>query len=173
MGAILSLFLRLFALLTGNVGSSDGTTVPPGPGWKVASVTTYTSYPECCTNSVVDQTECTDFSACDYQGLFAFLPDRQSKEWVQNNAVCAFFTTHGDLDTYKNQVIRIDKRSTDGSSIVVECNVVDTCADSDCNGCCTTNAGQAGYLIDMEYWTVLRSYGNIDAADGQVYFQLV
>ena len=78
----------------------------------------------------------------------------------------AFFTTHGDINAYKNQKIRIDKGSK-----TVECNVVDTCADADCDGCCTENAGASGYLIDMEYWTVLRDYGE-GQAYGQVCFQL-
>jgi hypothetical protein len=31
--------------------------------------------------------------------------------------------------------------------------IVDTCADSDCSGCCTANKGSAEALIDLESYT--------------------
>jgi hypothetical protein len=30
---------------------------------------------------------------------------------------------------------------------------IDTCSDSDCNGCCTQNLGNADRLIDIEKYT--------------------
>jgi hypothetical protein len=35
-------------------------------------------------------------------------------------------------------------------------NVIDTCADSDCDGCCTENQGQNDALIDLESFTNAR-----------------
>jgi hypothetical protein len=51
-------------------------------------------------------------------------------------------------------------------SIVVT--VLDTCGDSDCNGCCTRNRGNADALIDIESFTNARwgvSDGRIQWAD--------
>eukprot|EP00310_Coccolithus_braarudii_P005729 CAMPEP_0183373200 /NCGR_PEP_ID=MMETSP0164_2-20130417/110755_1 /TAXON_ID=221442 /ORGANISM="Coccolithus pelagicus ssp braarudi, Strain PLY182g" /LENGTH=75 /DNA_ID=CAMNT_0025550041 /DNA_START=6 /DNA_END=233 /DNA_ORIENTATION=+ len=53
--------------------------------------------------------------------------------------------------------------------------VVDTCGDSDCDGCCTKNAKPSGNLIDMEYWTVKHYFpsGNPeDHADGTLCWKL-
>ena len=146
-------------------GGSGGGNTPCPAGWTEASLTTYTSFPACCSDPNADPAECTDYSGCDYQGQFAFIPE-QTEDWVQQNDVCAFATTHGDINTYANQKILIDKWDK-----TIECNVVDTCADSDCDGCCTENAGESGYLIDMEYWTVQRYYGDGNAY-GQACFQL-
>jgi hypothetical protein len=48
--------------------------------------------------------------------------------------------------------------------------VADTCSDRDCNGCCTKNARPTGFLLDMEYWTVLNNFGSLDTADGSISF---
>ena len=38
--------------------------------------------------------------------------------------------------------------------------VVDTCDDSDCSGCCSKNANRnGGFLIDLEYHTAKRFWG--------------
>jgi hypothetical protein len=68
---------------------------------------------------------------------------------------------------YENQKILISKYG-----MIIECNVYDTCGDQDCDGCCTENAGSSGYLIDMEYWTVNRNYGDGNAY-GEACFQVV
>jgi hypothetical protein len=36
------------------------------------------------------------------------------------------------------------------------------CSDSDCDGCCTENAGDIGFLIDIEKYTRERFDGNGD-----------
>jgi hypothetical protein len=44
--------------------------------------------------------------------------------------------------------------------------IADTCGNSDCDGCCSTNADPTtGYLIDMEYNTAIRHFGSIECAD--------
>ena len=165
MGAILSFFVNLIASWIGAPTIDGGGGRCPA-GWKPAALTTYTSFPACCQNPNADPTECNDYSGCDYQGQFAFLPDTQTEAWVRQNDICAFFTVHGDLNNYKNKVIWIDKYDQ-----TIRCNVLDTCADSDCDGCCTENAGESGYLIDMEYWTVRRYYGDGNAY-GEACFKL-
>jgi hypothetical protein len=51
------------------------------------------------------------------------------------------------------------KNLSNGQTLDVQ--VVDTCGDHDCGGCCTRNAKQRGgdTLIDLEYHTAKRFYG--------------
>ena len=140
-------------------------------GWTPASWTTYTSYAPCCQNSPnydpnADRTECDYYSACDYSGDFAYV-GHKSYNWVKNNNIVAMFSTTNNA-SYGNKRIRISAKGK-----TMEAQVVDTCGDGDCNGCCTTNAQPSGYLIDMEYWTVVRNFQDISAASGQICWQLV
>ena len=57
----------------------------------------------------------------------------------------------------------------DGVSFVAT--ILDTCRDSDCNGCCTRNA-KNGHLVDMEYYTVMRNFKKLSEADGTISFQV-
>ncbi len=50
--------------------------------------------------------------------------------------------------------------------------IADTCSDNDCNGCCTRNANARGYLVDMEYWTVISNFGSTEHADGEISFTI-
>lgn len=50
--------------------------------------------------------------------------------------------------------------------------IADTCANSDCGNCCSKNARPSGYLVDMEYWTVINTFGSVDAATGSIYFSV-
>jgi hypothetical protein len=164
---------------TGRWCTSGGGAPTPGvgggecpPGWNQASWTTYTSYAPCCEDSPnydpsADTTECELYSACDYTGQFAYI-EQKSFEWVQNNNIVAFFSTQGDNSDFGNKMIRIAASGT-----TVEALVADTCGDDDCNMCCSTNAEPSGYLVDMEYWTVVNNFGDISAAQGQTCWQLV
>jgi hypothetical protein len=143
-----------------------------GDGWTPASWTTFTSYALCCEgtpyyDSSADKTECEEYNACSYPGDFAYI-GHKSYNFVESNNLISFYSTHGDNSSYGNQRIRIAARGT-----TVEAIVADTCGDSDCNGCCTENASPSGYLVDMEYHTVVNNFGDIGAASGQVCWQLV
>jgi hypothetical protein len=143
-------------------------------GYTAASWTTYTSYAACCQDSPnydpnADTTECDLYNACAYTGDFAYI-GHQSYEYVSTNNLVAFFSTHGDNASYGNQQIRVLMPS---SGQTVDALVADTCGDSDCNGCCTTNAQPSGYLVDMEYWTVVNNFGADAVASGQVCWKLV
>jgi hypothetical protein len=99
-------------------------------------------------------------------------PPKNRCSWVRSHNVCALFSSHEDDDIdadYANQKIRVRKG---GGHPTFLCSVYDTCSDADCDGCCTRNAGTSGYLLDVEYWTVLRQYKDIDVADGNVCFQM-
>ena len=143
-----------------------------GSGWTPAGWTTYTSYAACCPDSPnfdpnADTTECDEFSACSYTGDFAYI-GHQSYNYVRSNNLIAFFSTHGDNASFGNKRIRISALGK-----TVEGLIADTCGDGDCDGCCTQNAGSSGYLVDMEYHTVVNNFGSIGAAQGQVCWQLI
>jgi hypothetical protein len=142
------------------------------PGWKQASWTHYISYAPCCEDSPnydpsADTTECDLYSACDYTGQFAY-GGQKPFNWVQSNNIVAFFSTYNDNTSFGNKRIRVS-----AAGKTVEALVLDTCADSDCDGCCTGNANPSGYLVDMEYWTVVNNFGDISTAQGQICWQLV
>ena len=50
----------------------------------------------------------------------------------------------------------------------IDATVYDKCADSDCEGCCTQNAGELGFLIDIESYTCERLSGTKDGCDGVI-----
>lgn len=162
--------------------SSAGPPPPPPPpvgggecgdGWTQASWTTYTSYAPCCRDSPTydpsaDTTECWKYSACSYLGDFAYI-GHKSYDFVRSNNLISFWSAHGDGgQSFGNKKIRI---AAGGKTI--EALVADTCGDGDCDGCCTDNASPSGYLVDMEYHTVVNNFGSIDAVGGQVCWQLV
>lgn len=49
--------------------------------------------------------------------------------------------------------------------------IADTCGNSDCNNCCAKNSNpMTGYLIDMEYYTLMRIFGTTACTDYQKTF---
>jgi hypothetical protein len=142
------------------------------PGWKEASWTHFNSYAPCCEDSpnydpTADRTECDNFSACDNIGQLAY-SGQQSLEWVQNNSIISFFSIDGDNTSFGNKTMRVS-----AAGLTVEALVADTCVDSECDGCCSNNADPSGYLVDMEYWTVMNNFGPDVVAHGQICWQLV
>lgn len=134
-----------------------------GGSWKKATATWYTSYPECCHNKSVDQSECDDYSGCKYEGMFAAFDGKKSKEWVQANNIVAFYASPNSQNRkewakrWKNKKLRLRNPKT-GKTLDVT--VVDTCDDKDCSGCCSKNANKnGGFLIDLERNTAERFYG--------------
>ncbi len=65
-----------------------------------------------------------------------------------------------DFDTYKHKTLRL----TQGDK-TIDAVVYDMCSDSDCNGCCTQNAGELGFLIDVESYTAERFGVNSGTVD--------
>ncbi|KAJ6646236.1 hypothetical protein Bhyg_01447 [Pseudolycoriella hygida] len=135
-----------------------------------ARLSNYCSFPPCCKSEInppytnaekkscPGHSECDDFNGCTYQGEFAFC-GKKSHDYVIGTNIVSFFSTHGDVNKYKNKKLRI----TQGSK-TIDAIVCDTCSDNDCRGCCTKNAGESGYLIDMESNT----YARFGATDGPV-----
>jgi hypothetical protein len=114
----------------------------PGLVWKTGSKTNYTSYPE------PGSEECIVYSGCKYEGLFAACTGKKPIAWVKSQNIAAFFPGFESVRLH-DLCIRAG-----GKTMVVT--VYDTCADSDCNGCCSRNQGRADALIDLESFTNAR-----------------
>ena len=128
----------------GSAGGADSTAACNNTNlvWKSANKTNYTSYPD------PGSEECIKYNGCTWAGQFAACDDTKSEDWVAaHNIVSAF----PDFDTLKLHDLCLRK----GQKLIVV-TVLDTCADSDCSGCCTQNKGSADELIDIESYTDAR-----------------
>lgn len=126
------------------LSGSGGGTQPPATGWQRANLTHYTSYPD------PGSEECIKYNGCTWAGYFAFLDGKQPESWVQANNIVAMYPNGS---AYAHKTLEIRK-----NGVTIRAKVYDTCADSDCSGCCTQNANQngIGVLIDMEKYTMQR-----------------
>ena len=117
--------------------------------WNKANLTWYTSWPE------PGSEECEDYNGCTWAGWFAGLDEQQTEEWVSEHNIIAIHEK--DFDTYKLKTFRLRKNGH-----TIDAVVYDKCADSDCDSCCTKNAGKIGFLIDIESYTRARfnNYGS-------------
>ena len=129
--------------------SSDAAEPSADTVWNRAVLTWYTSWPE------PGSEECEDYNGCTWAGWFAGLEDQQTEEWVSEHNIIAIHEK--DWDTYKLKTFRLRK-----GGHTIDAVVYDKCADDDCDGCCTKNAGKVGFLIDIESYTRQRfnNYGS-------------
>lgn len=123
--------------------------------WNRAALTWYTSWPE------PGSEECEDYNGCTWAGWFAGLEDQQTEEWVSEHNIIAIHEK--DWNTYKLKTFRLRK-----GGYTIDAVVYDKCADSDCDGCRTKNAGELGFLIDIESYTCERLSGTKDGCDGVI-----
>jgi hypothetical protein len=120
-------------------GSGGGTDCSsPGLVWKTANETVFESYPP------PGSAECIQYSGCMYEGQFQECSKTVPLSWVQSHNIVSVFP---DISKYAYHNLCLKDDST-GKTIVVI--ALDTCADSDCSGCCTQNRGSANELIDVE-----------------------
>ena len=117
--------------------------------WHQANLTWYTSWPE------PGSEECVEYNGCTWAGYFAGVEGQMTEEWVSQHNIIAVHEK--DWEKYKLKTFRL---RMNGSTI--DAVVYDKCADSDCDGCCTENAGEIGFLIDIEKYTRERFEGNGD-----------
>ena len=117
--------------------------------WHQANLTWYTSWPE------PDSEECIEYNGCTWAGYFAGVEGQMTEEWVSEHNIIAVHEK--DWKKYKLKTFRL---RMNGSTI--DAVVYDMCSDSDCDGCCTENAGEIGFLIDIEKYTRERFDGNGD-----------
>ena len=117
--------------------------------WHQANLTWYTSWPE------PGSEECIEYNGCTWAGYFAGVEGQMTEEWVKEHNIIAVHEK--DWKKYKLKTFRL---RMNGSTI--DAVVCDMCSDSDCDGCCTENAGEIGFLIDIEKYTRERFDGNGD-----------
>jgi len=117
--------------------------------WHQANLTWYTSWPE------PGSEECIEYNGCTWAGYFAGVEGQMTEEWVSQHNIIAVHEK--DFEKYKLKTFRL---RMNGSTI--DAVVYDMCSDSDCDGCCTENAGEIGFLIDIEKYTRERFDGNGD-----------
>jgi len=152
-------------LATGGKAASGGATAVGGASsialcnstslvWKSANKTNYTSYPD------PGSEECIKYNGCAWAGQFAACNGTKSEAWVAAHDIVSAFP---DFTALKLHDLCLRK----GQKLIVV-TVLDTCADSDCSGCCTQNKGSADQLIDIESYTNTRwgvTDGPIEWAD--------
>jgi hypothetical protein len=139
-------------VVSGDAGNADCDA--PGLVWKTANKTNYTSYPD------PGSEECIKYNGCMWAGQFAACSGTKTEAWVSAHNIVAAFPDFTKLSLH-------DLCLRKGSKTIVV-TVLDTCGDSDCNGCCTQNKGAADELIDVESYTNERwgvADGRIDWAD--------
>ena len=116
--------------------------------WKNARKTHYTSHPD------PGSEECIVYNGCMWAGWFAGCSGQRTDEWVASHNIAAVFPNFESLNGHL-----LCLRSGETKMIV---NVIDTCGDSDCDGCCTQNQGANDALVDLESHTNAR-WGLIDS----------
>lgn len=127
---------------SGSDGGPESGCDAPGLLWRSGNKTNYTSYPE------PGSPECVEFNGCMWEGLFAGCDGKQTEAWVAAHDIAAVFPGYNQLAGHQ-----LCLRSGARRMVVY---VLDTCADSDCSGCCTENQGSADALIDLESYTDAR-----------------
>jgi hypothetical protein len=123
-----------------------GTAAPPDDGggeWKQANLTNFTSYPD------PGSDECENYNGCMWAGYFAFVDGKKSEQWVSEHNIIAIHSK--DADEYALKTLRLKQGSHQ-----IDATVYDMCSDSDCDGCCTENSSETGFLIDIESYTMDR-----------------
>lgn len=126
----------------------------PNLEWKTARKTWYESYPD------PNSEECIEYNGCTWEGQFAACSGKKPESWVAEHNIASAFPDFADLRLH-------DLCLRKGTNTIIV-TVLDTCADSDCDGCCTTNLGTMDQLIDLESYTNERwgvADGSIEWAD--------
>ena len=131
------------------VASPESSSTVADTVWHQANLTWYTSWPE------PGSEECIEYNGCTWAGYFAGVEGQMTEEWVKEHNIIAVHEK--DWKKYKLKTFRL---RMNGSTI--DAVVYDMCSDSDCDGCCTENAGEIGFLIDIEKYTRERFDGNGD-----------
>jgi hypothetical protein len=113
-------------------------------------------------------------------GEFAIYEAPKTIEYVKANNIISFFALNDPfiIEQYGGKNIRLTTlTASDGQApVVFEGVIADTCADSDCNNCCTENTldYDEEFLVDLEYWTAINNLGgNLTRADGFIQFEIL
>ena len=137
--------------------SSSSTTAaaPADTVWNKAYLTWYISWPD------PGSEECVKYNGCEWAGYFAGIEGQQTEQWVSEHNIISIHEK--DWDKYNGKTFRLRQNGH-----IIDAVVYDKCADSDCEGCCTQNAGNLGFLIDIESYSCERFSGSKEGCDGIV-----
>ena len=137
--------------------SSSSTTAaaPADTVWNKAYLTWYISWPD------PGSEECVKYNGCEWAGYFAGIEGQQTEQWVSEHNIISIHEK--DWDKYNGKTFRLRQNGH-----TIDAVVYDKCADSDCEGCCTQNAGNLGFLIDIESYSCERFSGSKEGCDGVV-----
>lgn len=125
--------------------------------WQEADLTWFSSYPE------AGSDECRNYNGCEWAGKFAGVSSKKLETWVAAHNIAA---VHEDFyDEYKGKWLVIRNTETRNN---IKAQVLDMCSDSDCDGCCTRNMQETGFLIDLEKYTAERFFGDDDLGNTSV-----
>ena len=70
--------------------------------------------------------------------------------------------------SYGSKCIRLTRGDVDFVALIA-----DTCGDHDCGGCCSRNSNSDGYLVDIEYETVMRNFSSTSVIHGEINWEIV
>jgi len=133
----------------------------------VASWTYYAAYPDCCPglpnyDPNAPTTEC-QYNRCNQPGYFYAIGQRDSN-FVQNTNLVSLWDGNDPsgksfYSKYADRYVTVT--GTCGSTTATfTALVADTCSDDLCDNCCSKTADpNSGFLISMEYWTMMRNFG--------------
>ena len=136
-------------------GSSSGFVIPDSVPGTPSSSSTENVAQSSSSETVADTVWHIEYNGCTWAGYFAGVEGQMTEEWVSQHNIIAVHEK--DWNQYKLKTFRL---RMNGSTI--DAVVYDMCSDSDCDGCCTENAGEIGFLIDIEKYTRERFDGNGD-----------
>ena len=135
--------------------SSVTASAPADTVWNKAYLTWYISWPD------PGSEECVVYNGCEWAGYFAGISGQQTEQWVSEHNIISIHEK--DWGKYRGKTFRLRQNSN-----TIDAVVYDMCADSDCDGCCTKNAGNLEFLIDVESYTCERLTGSKEGCDGVV-----
>lgn len=134
-------------------GAANAGGNPPESAFRRANLTNFESYPD------PNSEECVKYNGCTWAGQFAGVDGVQPESWVMAHNIAAVHSK--DFQKYKLKTLRLRQGTRQ-----IDVTVYDMCADSDCDGCCTANSSETGFLIDIEKYTMQR----FGSGDGVVEF---
>ena len=119
--------------------------------------------------------DCENFSCCDFSGDLAAV-GHQPLDFIKNNNIVAFYDSSDPdglywSEVYANKTIELSK-TYNGQQYVFNATILDNCVNSDCDDCCIHDSSSTGYLLVMEYYTVMRNFGSVAAVDGLISFRI-
>ena len=137
------------------IASSESGATATDTVWNKAYLTWYISWPD------PGSEECVKYNGCEWAGYFAGLENQQTAQWVSEHNIISIHEK--DWSKYRGKTFRLRQNGN-----TIDAVVYDMCSDSDCDGCCTQNAGNLRFLIDVESYTCERLTGSKKGCDGVV-----